>query len=40
MKKNTHLHELFAHITPMFKQGSTPWNLQQEFSCKQGQKKS
>lgn len=37
-EKNTHLHELFAHITPMFKQGATPWNLQQEFACKQGQK--
>jgi nitrogen fixation/metabolism regulation signal transduction histidine kinase len=37
-EENTHLHELFAHITPMFKQGATPWNLQQEFSCKKGQK--
>ncbi len=37
-EQNAHLHELFAHITPLFKQGATPWNLQQEFSCKQGQK--
>ncbi len=35
---NAHLSELFDHITPMFKQGTKPWNLQHHFSCKQGQK--
>jgi nitrogen fixation/metabolism regulation signal transduction histidine kinase len=37
-ENSAHLTELFGHITPMFKQGGKPWNLQQHFTCKKGQK--
>lgn len=37
-EENAHLHELFTHITPLFKQGALPWNLQQELASTYGQK--
>ncbi|WP_319380376.1 ATP-binding protein [Thiomicrorhabdus sp.] len=38
-RHNAHLSELFEQITPHFDDPGQNWNLQKEFSCKDGQKR-
>jgi len=35
---SAHLQELIENITPMFQASNKPWSIQQDFSCKKGQK--